>query len=138
MARTSHLLKLKKPFGFPSLKGELANRAVAICKKMEKDYKFVALFQVYIRSQRLRIQFLETNGRIFVSLTGCRARPTRNFFTISSSESKSRLTYKSIHGLSILYTTSKHCNHLSVYESCNVPTAIHIQACSLRTLAIYP
>lgn len=38
MKTSMYLLMLTKPFGFPSLKGEFAKRAVAICHKDNTDY----------------------------------------------------------------------------------------------------
>jgi len=38
MRTSTYLLILTKPFGFPSLKGEFAKRAVAICHKDNTDY----------------------------------------------------------------------------------------------------
>ena len=73
---------LRNPFGFPSVNGEFANRAVAICFicQIQLDYIRLEIFQ---RTQ---------GGPKF--LTGCRARPARNFLIMSASELKSRLTYR--------------------------------------------
>lgn len=78
-----YLLILTKPLGFPSVKGEFANRAVAIC--------LIYIIQVISHF----MPKIPKGNNISTFLTGCRARPARNFLIMSTSELKSRLTYKS-------------------------------------------
>ena len=71
---------LRKPFGFPSVKGEFANIAVAIWFRNQS-----------VAEEPTSRKIL--HGRKLVP-TGCKARPARNFLIISDSELKSRLTCK--------------------------------------------
>ena len=68
------LRKLLKPHGLPSTNGEFAKSAVAMgCGRARRQYKRQ---WILLRSEK----------------RACSARPTRNFFTMSSSEEKSRFT----------------------------------------------
>ena len=82
MKTFKYLLILTKPFGFPSVKGEFAKRAVAICLTITLVI-FHGTEQIPYRKKKMSI-----------FLTGCKARPARNFLIMSASELKSRLTYK--------------------------------------------